>query len=318
MTAAPQRSCRRRRAFARRILHGSVAVVLLASGWGLGHPNQDLAPHDLAQSWNWRSSTLVLLLGLAVSYGRGVQVVWNRAGVGALVSPGRVLAFAGGLLGLFVAFVSPVDALGGVLFSGHMTQHMLLVIVAAPLLVLGAPLLPLLWALPRHARRTTGRVWRRARSLRALLHGLMHPLVAGALYALVLWAWHAPALYQAALRNETIHEVQHLSFLSSALLLWWTVLQPLGRRRLHQGLTVVLLFFTMLQSAALSAILSFSSRALYPAYADSVERWGLTLIEDQQIAGSIMWVTGNFVLVVALVIVLLSWLRIFDADPATP
>src|SRR5690606_3995771 len=139
---------------------------------------------------------------------------------------------------LFLALATPLDPLGGSLFSAHMVQHELLMLLAAPLLVLGAPMVAFLWALPRAWRRPLGR-WARRRSVRAAWHAIPHPLVAWGLHAAAIWIWHAPRLYEATLTSDLIHALQHLSFFGTALLFWWPVLHPNPHRRLGQGLAVL-------------------------------------------------------------------------------
>src|SRR5437868_8834822 len=160
-----------------------------------------------------------------------------------------------------------------------MTQHEILMLVAAPLLVLGRPLVPFLWALPRGwakqlARWSKGNVWSSS------WHGLTNPFVAWVLHAVVLWTWHIPVLFQATLQSEWVHALQHASFLVSALLFWWAVIH--GRQRaLGFGLAVLYMFTTALHSGLLGALLTFANSLWYPAYADRTKAWGLTPLEDQ-------------------------------------
>lgn len=161
----------------------------------LAHDGQPLAPHDLWRAWNWPP---VLWMGLGLAgwaYARGLHWLGRRGGSGSATAQWRAAAFVAGLAALFIALISPLDALSGVLFSAHMAQHMLLILVAAPLLVLGTPLSPFLLALPAPARTVLGRWWKRTSWARMAWHTLTQPVVVWALHTLALWLWHAPGPY---------------------------------------------------------------------------------------------------------------------------
>jgi cytochrome c oxidase assembly factor CtaG len=207
---------------------------------------------------------------------------------------------------LLVALLSPVDALGGILFSAHMAQHELLILVAAPLLVLGRPLAPFLWALPEPARETAGR-WSRAPAFAAFWRWLTAPLVVFVLHGLALWIWHLPSLYQATLDDDFIHALQHLSFFASSALFWWALLH--GRfGRLGYGAAVLYVFLTSLHSGVLGALLTFAPRLWYPIYEARTSRWGLSPLEDQQLAGLIMWIPAGVVFIVLGLALFAAWL----------
>ena len=192
----------------------------------LAHADGPLAPHDLWAAWTLEPQLLGALLACDVVYWLGTYRLWRRAGFGRGMRPWQAAAFAGACLALLVALVSPLDALGGVLLSAHMAQHMVLILLAAPLLALSDFPMAALWALPRAWRRSIGAVWQRSRALKALWRTLTQPLVAWSIATGVLWAWHSRGLYQAALENETIHTVEHLAFLFTAILFWWGISQP--------------------------------------------------------------------------------------------
>jgi len=260
-------------------------------------------PHDLWTAWTLEPA---VLLGLAVggwAYSRGLRTLRarTRGRPRRGVAGWRAGCYAAGLLTLAVALVSPVDAVGGALFSVHMAQHLLLVMVAAPLLVLGEPLLVTLWALPLGARRALGRWWARARRARAAWRTLRQPLVVWALHVGTLWAWHAPRLYQGALRHPAVHALEHASFFLPALLFWWLLADRRSRRRLGVGTCVVFLFTAGLQSTVLGALITVAQRPWYTAYYDTTRAWGLTPLEDQQLAGLIMWIPASAVYLAALV-----------------
>jgi putative membrane protein len=166
---------------------------------------------------------------------------------------------------LMLALLSPLHALGGQLFSAHMLQHELLMLVAAPLLVLGRPFMPCLRGLPLLCRRAVGRFGRMG-WVQGGWHGLTHPLIAWSLQTVALWLWHAPGLFQGALDNRAVHSLQHLSFLASAGLFWWALIR--GRHGLiGYGAAVLYVFTTSAHSGVLGALLTFAPLPWYPAYA---------------------------------------------------
>jgi putative membrane protein len=246
---------------------------------------------------------LVGLMALSAAlYAAGVLRLWRHAGRGRGITLGQVAAFAAGWLTLVGALIGPIDEFGDELFSVHMVQHELLMIVAAPLLVLARPLAAWTWAFAPQQRRALGQATRWG-WLAALWAFITRPVVAWALHAMALWGWHVPELFDAALHHEWIHILQHTSFFGTALLFWWSVLGR-DRRSAHGGFALVSVFTTMLHTSALGALLTFATSAWYPTYAAAGGALGLTPVEDQQIGGLVMWIPGGTAyLVAALVLV---------------
>lgn len=267
---------------------------------------------NLLAAWTWEVAVLIGLALAAGLYLRGIHRLWQRAGAGRGVRVWQVVAYAGGVTAIFVALISPLDALSAQLFAAHMVQHLLLILVAAPLLVAGAPRLPFLWALPESWRRRTGR-WSRSRGLRGVLRVLTRPPVAWLLAAAVLWLWHLPLLYQAALRNENIHAIEHACLLGTALLFWHVLAEQTGRRHRHYGAAIVYLLTMGLQSSVLGVAIAFS-RPWYPAYAATTALWQLTPAEDQQIAGLTMWIPAGAIYLVAVLALIVRWIAADEAD----
>lgn len=215
-------------------------------------------------------------------------------------------AFAGGWATLVAALVSPLDALGAALFSAHMVQHEMLMLVAAPLLVLGRPLGVWLWALPPRWRFAVGKAVRWG-PLNKLWVCITAPLGAWLLHAAALWLWHVPRLFQAALLNAGIHTLQHSSFLVSALLFWWTIF---GRRAGgDSGAPAMLsLFTTMVHTGALGALLALAPGLWYPLYAGPTSALGFDPLQDQQMGGLVMWVPGGVAYLVSALAIAARWL----------
>jgi putative membrane protein len=243
--------------------------------------------------------TAGLLAATALLYAAGDA----RAGARAR-APRRL--FWWGWAVLAVALLPPLDALGEELFAAHMVQHELLLLVAAPLLVLSRPAGTLLWALPAAWRPAVAAAVQRGPG--PVLRVLAQPGPAWALHAIVLWGWHVPALFDAALRNEALHVLQHASFLASALLFWWSLAGATGRAR-RLGTGVIYVFTTAVHSSVLGALLTFASTAWYAPYLDTTARWGLSPGQDQQLGGLIMWVPGGGVLLLAGLWLVHQWLQ---------
>ena len=304
----------RYRLFWRSFLGLAAAVIGLAASArpALAH---DGGPHDGPwwTAWSLEPAVLLLLGGSLLFYLRGRAWMARRAGGAGGPARGRVWAFAMGMAALALALLSPVDAMAGELFWVHMLQHNLLILVAAPLLVLAYPLPPMLLGLPAGARRGLGLAWSRLGVLRGLWKGVSSPPAAWLLHALLLWAWHSPVLYQAALENEALHALEHFSFFGSALLFWWVALHTYGARPAYRGLGVLYVFTTALQSGFLGALLTFSTRLWYPIYLGRSEAWGISALADQQLAGTIMWVPSGLVYLVAALWLLKSWIESIES-----
>jgi putative membrane protein len=267
----------------------AAGTILLSSGTATAHVGGPFSPGGpWWAGWNFDPAVLLALGLLAGLYARGLARVW-RAGAGRGVAGWQVWCFAAGFVALVVALVSPLDPLSDELSSAHMVQHMVLMNVAAPLLVLGSPTLVVLSGVPAAYRRPLGRLWRRLDPVGPAGAPLWNPVVVWLAYAAVLWGWHLPPLYQAALRDPVVHDFQHLTFFAAAFLFWRAALDPLGRRRLGVAAALVSLFTTALHATVLGVFMTLAPYPWYPDYHGRTEPWGLTPLEDQQLAGLIMW-----------------------------
>jgi putative membrane protein len=252
--------------------------------------------------WTWDPLVLAGLATGAAIYTCGAVRIWDEAGAGRGVAPWRAASYGAGLLVAAIALISPIDRASDVLFSAHMVQHELLMLVAAPLVVIGRPVIPALWALPDRLRVPLLRATRPARIGRALTA----PLVALAVHAAVRLVWHIPALFDAALADDRIHAVQHLMMFASAALFWWALID--GRYgRAGYGLGVAFVFVTMLYSGLLGAVLSLGDHTLY-AHAAPTASWGLDPLDDQRRAGLVMWVPAGVIMTATALAILAAWL----------
>lgn len=272
----------------------------------LFHGDQPHNWHDLVRAWSFEPLVVVSLTITALLFAIGLFRLKRRS-----FRTWEVVCFALGWLALVVALVSPVHAWGRVLFSAHMTQHEVLMLVAAPLLVLGRPLVAFLWALPLSWSRRLGNVAKIA-PINRVWRTLTIPLVAWLVHAIALWIWHIPAFFEAVLRYESVHTAQHLSFLISALLFWWALIHgPQGA--MGYGAAVLYVFTTSVHSGVLGALITVAGSVWYPTYAGS---WGLTALEDQQLGGLIMWIPASLVYVIAGLALFAGWLRESDLRAA--
>jgi putative membrane protein len=263
--------------------------------------------------WSFEPWVLACLFLAAALYVVGLARLWQRAGPGRGVHGRRAIAFGAAWLVTAAALVSPLDGLGAQLFSAHMLQHEMLMVVAAPLFVVGRPLGAFAWALPPSWRRAVGGFFHRP-GWRVPWLVITAPLAAWLIHALALWLWHIPAWFQAALAHEGVHALQHASFLIGALLYWWSVIGNATER--HRGAAMASLFTTMIHTGTLGALLTLSPVAWYPAYAGRTLAFGLDPLEDQQLGGLVMWIPAGAAYVACGLATAAHWLQ--GADRVQP
>jgi cytochrome c oxidase assembly factor CtaG len=220
----------------------------------------------------------------------------------------RCLSFVTGIATLFLVLISPLDGLDDQLFSAHMAQHMVLMMVAPPLLVFGRPTLAWLWAFPLAARRVIGRIWV-GTGLRRTLHRIGTPAVIWILCSVALWFWHLPGPFAWSLASEPVHALEHSCFFGTPLLFWSLVLEPLAQRRIDYGMTIIFVVTFGLQMGLLGALLTFAGHPLYTAYLQTSEQWGLSPLEDQQLGGLSMWIPGSLIHLTTLGVLVAAWMR---------
>jgi cytochrome c oxidase assembly factor CtaG len=258
----------------------------------------------LLLSWDLRSE-VILLLGLAAAiYLRG----WLRLRAlplaaarrsqdqhRPLAAGWRLATYWAGLLTLALSLMSPIDVLSGQLFFMHMSQHLLLTMVAVPLLLIGNPFPVLMWGLPRQARRPVSAVLSERSRLRRPLALVTSPGVVWLLYVSALIGWHDPALYNLALRNGFVHDLQHLSFFITTALLWWHVLgvAPRLHRSMSVGQRIVYTISVVPVNMIIGVVIAFAPSPIYSHYLDVPRLLGLSVMQDQMIAGILMWIPGS-------------------------
>jgi cytochrome c oxidase assembly factor CtaG/cytochrome c2 len=258
------------------------------------------------EHWDVQPLVVIPLAATLIIYALGLTRLWSRAGTGRGISHWEATSFAAGWLTTALAVVSPMAWVSEILFSVHMTQHTLLLLVAAPLLAFGQPLLACLWAIDAPARERMARPFRGAR-FTAIWHAVTAPLSVFLLQTAALWLWHIPSWYEAALHNASIHALEHVSLLVAGSLFWWAMVR--GRYgRMGYGLAVVYVFLTALHSGALGALVTIAPDPWYATYVRQGHAWGIDPLDDQQLAGILMWIPAGVIFIVLGVALLAAWL----------
>ncbi len=279
-----------------RALAAIAFVVSMSPLPAFGHSG---APEQ-TMSWTFDPWIVAPLTALCVLYLVGSFALRRRTAQ----PPGlKEALYWGGWLSLAASLISPLHWLGERLFTFHMIEHEIIMAISAPLLVLANPVGPLLWGLPHRLRVAAGRAMRQeaiSRSWRWLTRGTQATL----LHGIAIWAWHAPVLFDDAVTDAALHRLQHLSFFLSAILFWWSVF-----RRSEAGVAAWHVFVTMLHTSVLGALMALSPRVLYGAQTASSASWGLTPLEDQQLAGIIMWVPAGTIYAGAAIALAAIWIR---------
>jgi putative membrane protein len=232
-----------------------------------------------------------------------VAFVYVRGARSALVSRRRRLSFLAGLACVCIALSPYVEGAAATRFSAHMAQHMVLLMLAPPLIVYGRPALALLMSVSVRTRRFV----RRLGGMRVLTH----PVLVGVSYTAALWIWHLPAAYQGAIRSAPVHSLEHLTFLAVGILFWGAVIGAGTKRRVSYPAALALTFATMLPGVWLAMILTFAPHLVYPVYGAHAGA-----LSDQELAGAIMWAPMALISSVTIGVVFLRWFRVLDVRNA--
>lgn len=252
--------------------------------------------------WNWQPSIILGTILIIGGYLYAIGPLRQKYRLGPPATMRQMVLFLIGVNAIFLSLFSPLDKLGDdYLFSAHMLQHMILTIVGPPLMLLGTPgwlIEPLL----------------RNRILLRIGKIVTFPVVAFLLYNVNFWLWHAPALYDATLYDQTLHIFEHLTFLVTGVIYWWPVFSPVkeGLPRLSLGGQVLYLFLSGMPTVALGAGLTFVAPLYGPYINQAIRVWGLSPATDQQLGGLLMWVPGNIVFIVIVSILFIRWMQAQD------
>jgi cytochrome c oxidase assembly factor CtaG len=260
----------------------------------------------LLSAWEWRPEVLAVLVPLTILYTLGWRRLRRRAASRRLAPRWRLAAYWAGMGVLAISLMSPVDWLGGQLFMMHMIQHMLAIMLAAPLILLANPFPFVLWALPPAARRPVTRLFTRDSYFRRGLVAVTQPGVAWLVFILVYLGWHDPNAYNAALYYPWVHDVEHITFFAAALLYWYPIIEPAPR--LHKHFPgwgkMAYLIGTVPPNMVVGVSIAFAGEVLYTYYLSIPPIWGFTTLQDQQLAGAIMWIVGSQMFIMAALVVL--------------
>jgi putative membrane protein len=281
-------------------------VLLVVVPAAYAHNGVDHGARHWSAADVWNALTAVSLVSVALLYALGLRRLWRSEGGQHTIRRWQALAFFAGCASAALALLGPLDRWSDVLFSAHMAQHEVLMLVAAPLMVLGRPFIVTLWGLTPWWRGAVAAFARRPSVVRLwdLSTGALTVLL---LHAVVLWAWHVPALFEAALHSESVHVVQHLGFFLTAALFWWALVH--GRYgRLGYGIGVMYVFATAMHTQILGALLTFGSRPWYPTHTARTVAAGMNAVADQQLAGIVMWIPFGVVFVLVGLALFAAWL----------
>lgn len=263
-------------------------------------------PHGIALAWSFPVIPAVGLVIAGLLYFRGWRAL-QRTRARELPT-WRALCFLAGLLSLWIALASPIDALDDFVLSAHMIQHFILMSVAPPLLVLGAPVVPLLRGLPKPVIRPLRPVFA-SRRVHRVAHVLARPLVAWLAMNIAYLGWHVPAAFELTLHSEICHNFEHLTFLFTSIAFWWVVIEPWPARiPWSRWMVIPYLLSADVVNTILSAILAFSGRVLYPSYATAERLFRYTPVQDQILAGAEMWVLNSTIFLIPVAAVVFEML----------
>ena len=279
----------------RRLCTSLIAMFMaLAPLLAQAHTRPRPTPENIWAAWYLDPVIAISMLVGSWLYLRGVRDLWSTVGQDKLISSRQRTSWIVAMASLAIALFSPLDALGGALFSAHMVQHLILFVVTPWLLAYARPGLGIWWGIPATWRSRIGSGVGSSGVIRVLHQASRNPIVIVTMFTAVLWLWHTPALYNAALRSDFVHAVEHFSFMAGAYLLWSWLLSvhygTTGPGANRQGLAILIVFVTVMQSGVLGAILTFSRNPLYDMHEGYTQAWGLSLLQDQQLAGVLMWV----------------------------
>jgi putative membrane protein len=266
------------------------------------------AVRDIFADWEFPVWLTLSIIVAAVVYLRGwVEIRKTRPHQ---FTSAQAVSFLTGLAVLWIAVGSPMDGLADALLSAHMVEHLLIMSVVPPLLLLGLPMVPTLRGLPRFVVKFGLGPLIRSTSIRRVAHWLVLPVVAWFAMNITFVGWHIPAAYDFALEDEGWHAVEHLCFLFTSLLFWWNVLQPWPAPRHRQSWGVLIYLVSAdVVNTLLSAFLAFCDRPVYRFYISHPNPFHVSLVEDQALGAVIMWVLGSIAFLVPAMVITMRMLR---------
>jgi cytochrome c oxidase assembly factor CtaG len=277
-----------------------ILIALLLGGTEPAWAHQSEALDDRA-AWTFDPFIAGPLVVFALLYSIGLIRLARRRPLSRVLT-WRIAAGCSGWLVLAGALISPLHWLGEHLFTFHMIEHEIMMAIAAPLLVIARPVGLVLWGLPRGLRQRVAAAMR-WRPTRTVWQMLTLPAAATLIHAAAIWGWHVPSWFDAAVENVTLHRLQHVSFFATAVLFWWAVVW-----RCTRGAAAWHVFVTMLHTSALGALMAMVPRVLYTTQTLRSSEWGLTPLEDQQLAGLVMWIPAGTIYAGCAIALMALWI----------
>ena len=276
-------------------------------------------------SWDWRLEVIVILLVLGILYAVGWWRLRKRTSRSRhsrrksqgheLAARWRLVSYLCGLVIVAIALMSPIDVLGGQLFFMHMIQHLLLIMIAPPLLLIANPMPFILWGLPTNWRRKTGQwiatLLHRKGSFRQGLKAVTGAGIIWLLWTISVIGWHDPSMYNAALRSDLVHDLEHITFFTASMLFWWHVTGAGPRIHKQFGLIgrTAFVLAAIPPNMALGVVLAFAGVVIYSYYEAVPRLWGIDPVLDQRIGGVIMWIPGSMMFIIAALILIAQLLN---------
>ncbi len=262
---------------------------------------------DLISRWDVVDAAAIFVLIAAAVFIFGSVRLRARSRAAAFDMK-RLYAGIAGFASLFIALAGPFDAFAPEVFWLHMIQHLIISMISAPLLLLATPMPAYLWAMPETVRIGAGELLREQGRVRRTLSWLIDPRVTVPLFIGTLYAWHAPLLFKAALDSTYFHYLQHFTFFASAALFWWPIIGPAPvRSKLSYPQRLIYLLVVVTPTAVLASIITMTRSVIYENYLSAPMHWGFTALEDQTMAGLILWIPGNALYLAALTAIFFTW-----------
>lgn len=277
------------------------------------------------RSWEWRPEVIIVIVVAGSLYFMGWRRLRRRSRHGqGLATRWRLASYWGGLVVLGLALMSPIDVLGTQFFFVHMIQHMLLIMGAAPLLMVANPMPFMLWGLPTSLRRRVGgwlsRLLHRKSSTRHYLRSFTNSGLVWMVYVFILLGWHDPSAYNATLRIRWIHDLEHITFFLAAMFYWWRITDaaPHIQKRMSRTAQIAYTLAAIPPNMLLGVAISFAEQVIYTYYLDVPRIWGIGVLDDQRLGGVIMWVPGSMMYIIVVLIIAARWLIEEEKKPPLP
>ncbi|MCC6455099.1 MAG: cytochrome c oxidase assembly protein [Caldilineaceae bacterium] len=260
----------------------------------------------LLSSWEWRPEVLAVIVPMGVLYVVGWLRLRRQSSYHKLANRWRLASYLSGLGMIAISLMSPIDRLGGQLFFMHMIQHMLFMMFGAPLLWFGEPFPIALWGLPQKARHHIGGLFTRDSAFRRGLAFCTSPGATWLIFITIYLGWHDSSAYNAALYHDWVHDIQHITFFLASLLYWWPIIGAAPHIHPHfpGWAKLPYLIGTIPPNMFIGVAIAFSTEVRYTYYESVPRFWGFTVMQDQQIAGAIMWIPGSMMFLMAALVVL--------------